>query len=118
MSKKKQNNKTDKKKHHIFGNKQLNEMFCDSREASIDFCRLSVDNFDQWFDNPRLKVTLIGERENKIVAFMAGLMETAFELGWNEAMKKMKTPSNSPSRGRTQSPMNKLNNLNCMIYDN
>ena len=95
MSKKKQKGKPNKKIYHIFGNKQLNEMFCDSREASIDFYRLSVERFDQWFDNPRLKVTFIGERENKIVAFMAGLMEAAFELGWNEAMKKMKTPSNS-----------------------
>ena len=87
MSKKKQGGNPDKQKYHIFGNKQLNKMFCDSREASIDFCRLSVDKFDQWFDNPRLKVTLIGERETKIVAFMAGLMEASFELGWSEAMK-------------------------------
>ena len=110
MSKKKQGGNPDKQKYHIFGNKQLNEMFCDSREASINFCRLSVDKFDEWFDSPRLKVTHIGERENKIVAFMAGMMEASFELGWKEAMKKMKTPSNSPSRGRTQSPMNKFNN--------
>ena len=114
MSKKKQNNKPNKKQaapyYRIFGNEILNDIFCDSREAFIDFYRLSVERFDQWFDNPRLKVTFIGERENKIVAFMAGLMETAFELGWNEAMKKMKTPSNSPSMGRTQSPMNNFNN--------
>ena len=95
MSKKVQNNKTDKKKYHIFGNKQLNEMFCDSREASINFCRLSVDKFDQWFDNPRLKVTLIGERENKIVAFMAGLMEASFELGWNEAIRNVQLTINN-----------------------
>ena len=88
MSKKKQNNNPDKQKYHIFGNKQLNKMFCDSREASIDFCRLSVDKFDEWFDTPRLKVTHIGERENKIVAYMAGLIESALELGWNEAMNK------------------------------
>jgi hypothetical protein len=88
MSKKKQRGNPDKQNYHIFGNNRLNEMFCDSREASINFCRLSVDKFDGWFDTPRLKVTHIGERENKIVAFMAGMMETAFELGWNEAMQR------------------------------
>jgi hypothetical protein len=87
MSKKKQGGKPNKKIYHIFGNKQLNEMFCDSRESSIDFCRMSVDKFDEWFGSPRLKVSLIGEREHKIVAFMAGLIETAFELGWKEAMR-------------------------------
>ena len=88
MSKKKQRGNPDKKMHHIFGNKQLNKMFCDSREASIDFCRLSVVKFDEWFDSPTLKVTRIGEREHKIVAFMAGMMEASFELGWKEAMKR------------------------------
>ena len=88
MSKKKQRVNPDKQNYHIFGNKQLNEMFCASREASIDFCRLSVDKFDGWFDTPRLKVTHIGEREHKIVAFMAGMMEASFELGWKEAMKR------------------------------
>ena len=88
MSKKKQRGNPDKQNYHIFGNKQLNKMFCDSREASINFCRLAVDKFDDWFDNPRLEVTHMGERENKIVAYMAGLIETAFELGWSEAMKR------------------------------
>lgn len=88
MSKKKQGGNPDEKKYHIFGNKQLNKMFCDSREASIYFCRLSVDKFDEWFDSPTLKVTHMGERENKIVSFMAGMMEASFELGWKEAMKR------------------------------
>lgn len=88
MGKKKQGGNPDNQNYHIFGNKQLNELFCDSREASIDFCRLSVVKFDEWFDSPTLKVTHIGERERKIVAFMAGLMETSFELGWKEAMKR------------------------------
>ena len=88
MSKKKQGSNPDEQNYHIFGNKQLNKMFCDSREASIDFCRLSVVKFDEWFDSPRLEVTHNGERGNKIISFMAGMMEASFELGWREAMKR------------------------------
>ena len=95
MSKKKQRGNPDKQNYHIFGNKQLNDMFCDSRKASIDFCRLSVDKFDEWFGSPTLKVTHIGERENKIVAFMAGLMEAAFELGWKEAIRNVQLTINN-----------------------
>ena len=112
--KKKQNNNPNKKKHHIFTNKQLNEMFCATPKDTREFVNTAFEMFCDADAN------LLPDLEYRIhvASFVAGVMETAFELGWNEAMKKMKTPSNSPSRGRTQSPMNKLNNLNCMIYDN
>ena len=101
--KKKQNNKPNKKKHHIFTNKQLNELFCATPKDTVEFVNTAFEMFCDADAN------LLPDLEYRIhvASFVAGVMETAFELGWNEAMKKMKTPSNSPSRGRTQSPLKK-----------
>ena len=103
MSKKKQRGNPDKKKYHIFTNNRLNELFCATPKDTVEFVNTAFETFRDADAN------LLPELEYRIhvASFVAGVMETAFELGWNEAMKKMKTPSNSPSMGRTQSPMRK-----------
>lgn len=80
--------KSKKPKHHLFGNATLNELFCSSAESSREFCRLAVKTHDEHFGSP---VTLMGERECKIISYQSAVMETAFELGWREAMKAMKS---------------------------
>ena len=111
MSKKKQNNKPNKEQaapyYRIFDNEILNDIFCSTKEDMREICRKAVETYDDCFGEP---ITLMGQRENRIISYHVAMMETAFELGWKEAMKKMKTPSNSPSMGRTQSPMNNFNN--------
>ena len=84
MSKKKQNNNPDKKKYHIFGNNRLTELFCASPKDTVEFVNTAFEMFRDADAN------LLPELEYRIhvASFVAGVMETAFELGWKEAMKR------------------------------
>ena len=84
MSKKKQNNNPDKKKHHIFTNNRLNELFCATPKDTVEFVKTAFDMFRDADAN------LLPDLEYRIhvAGFVAGVMETAFEMGWKEAMKK------------------------------
>jgi hypothetical protein len=73
------------KSHHLFTNKVLNNLFCSTKEDMREFCREAVETYDEWFGEP---ITLMGQRENRIISYHAAMVETAFELGWNEAMKR------------------------------
>ena len=84
MSKKKQNNNPDKKKHHIFTNNRLNELFCATPKDTVEFVNTAFEMFCDADAN------LLPDLEYRIhvASFMAGLMETSFELGWKEAMQR------------------------------
>lgn len=84
MSKKKQGSKPNREKYHIFGNKQMNELFCATPEATREFIDAAFEAFHDADAN------LLPDREYRIhvASFVAGVMETAFELGWKEAMKR------------------------------
>ena len=84
MSKKKQGSKPNREKYHIFGNKQMNEIFCATPKATREFIDAAFEAFHDADAN------LLPDREYRIhvASFVAGVMETAFELGWKEAMKR------------------------------
>ena len=84
MSKKKQGSKPNRKKYHIFGNKRMNELFCATPKATREFIDAAFEAFHDADAN------LLPDREYRIhvASFVAGVMETAFELGWEEAMKR------------------------------
>ena len=84
MSKKKQGSKPNREKYHIFGNKQMNELFCATPKATREFIDVAFEAFHDADAN------LLPDREYRIhvASFVAGVMETAFELGWKEAMKR------------------------------
>ena len=73
-----------KPKHHIFTNAYLNEIFCATPKDTVEFVKTAFDMFRDADAN------LLPDLEYRIhvAGFVAGVMETAFEMGWKEAMKK------------------------------
>lgn len=71
-------------KHHIFANKVLNEIFCATPKDTREFVTTAYEMFCDADAN------LMPEKEYRVhvASFVAGVMETAFEMGWNEAMKR------------------------------
>ena len=83
MSKKKQGSNPNKKKFHIFTNKRLNEIFCATPRDTAEFVTTAFEMFRDADAN------LLPDLEYRIhvASFVAGLIETSFELGWKEAMR-------------------------------
>lgn len=81
--------KSQRPAHHMFGNAVLNELFCPSPSAARAYVDASVETFDEWFHTPEIPDEC---REARITAYIMGVMETAFELGWREAMKREAIP--------------------------
>lgn len=84
MSKKKQGGNPDRKSHHIFTNPRLNEIFCATPKAARGFVDAAFESFREADAN------LLPDDEYRIhvASFVAAVIETAFELGWKEAMRR------------------------------
>ncbi len=84
MSKKKQGSNPDKKSHHIFTNPHLNEIFCATPKAAREFVDAAFESFRDADAN------LLPDDKYRIhvASYVAGVIETAFELGWKEAMTR------------------------------
>ena len=81
--------KSQRPAYHMFGNAVLNELFCPSPSAARAYVDASVENFDEWFHTPEISDEC---REVRITSYIMGVMETAFELGWREAIKREAIP--------------------------
>ena len=74
-------------KHHLFENEVLNQLFCRSAKDTRTFCCECVSSFRELFGGDAMQ----GE-EHRIIAHQAAMMETAFELGWREALRREAIP--------------------------
>ena len=80
--------------YRLFGNAVLNDIFCYSEEASVDFCQLAYDRFMECvvklFDPtlPPDDKEQLSKMRHRVVAHICAHIECAFELGWNEAMRR------------------------------
>ena len=71
-----------KPNHQLFRNKVLNDIFCQTPKDTKEFIDASFEAFQEADAN------LLPDREYRayVATFVAGIIETAFELGWREAM--------------------------------
>ena len=74
-------------KHHLFENEVLNQLFCRTAKDTRTFCCECVSSFRELFGEDAMQ----GE-EHRIIAHQAAMMETAFELGWREALRREAIP--------------------------
>ena len=79
--------KTSSLKHHLFENEVLNQLFCRTEEDTRTFCRESVSTFRELFGED----AMVGE-EYRVICYQAAMMETAFEMGWREALRREAIP--------------------------
>ena len=79
--------KTSSPKHHLFENEVLNQLFCRTAKDTRTFCRECVGTFRELFGEDAMQ----GE-EHRIIAHQAAMTETAFELGWREALRREAIP--------------------------
>jgi len=99
MSKNKKKNKQPHKeqtapKCRIFNNPVLNDIFCSTEEDAVEFCQAVYDRFMECvvkhFD-PTLPLDdkkQLSKMHRHLVAHICAHIECAFELGWNEAMRR------------------------------
>ena len=79
--------KTSSPKHHLFNNEVLNQLFCRTQKDARVFCRECVSTFREMFGDA---ATLL--EDHRIIAHDAAMLETAFELGWREALSREAIP--------------------------
>ena len=77
---------TSSLKHHLFNNEVLNQLFCHTPKDARVFCRECVSSFREMFGD-----AMVGE-EYRVICHQAAMMETAFELGWREALRREAIP--------------------------
>ena len=78
---------TSSLKHHLFNNEVLNQLFCRTQKDARVFCRECVSTFREMFGDA---ATLL--EDHRIIAHQAAMTETAFELGWREALRREAIP--------------------------
>ena len=85
---------TVKPKHHIFTNKYLNQIFCATPKDTRDFIDRAFRTYLEADAN------LLSERDYRIhvASFVAGVMETAFEMGWKEAIRNVQFTTDDKPR--------------------
>ena len=79
--------KASSPKHHLFENEVLNQLFCRTEKDTRTFCRECVSAFRELFGED----AMVGE-EYHVICHQAAMMETAFELGWREALRREAIP--------------------------
>ena len=81
----------------------LNQIFCRTEKDTRAFCRESVSTFRDFFGDA---ATLI--EDLPIIANQAAMLETAFELGWREALRREAIPRIKQVRSSLLSHCNTL----------
>ena len=75
---------------HLFGNEVLNELFCPTEEDARAFADATTENFTEWMkkvaDAPQSRTKAL------VTAYLCAHIETAFELGWREALGREAIP--------------------------
>lgn len=95
------------KHHNLFTNEVLNDIFCATREDSHQWCKQCVSTFDEFMGRGHLQGDPTA-RDAAIVSYICAHVETAFELGWREALAREAIPVIKQTRDRLRDHCDEL----------
>lgn len=85
----------DSKTYEIFSNERLNEIFCPDESEARCFTKTAWETF---YKHILSGLERTGSLSLLVASYHAAVLETAFELGWREAMKHVESMARKEAR--------------------